>query len=115
MTHLLLDGYVIVPEWIQENKVHIADRIHELLQASQEMDSLTLYRRLCIDLAEHPSPGRMIVIYFVTKGVKKTFNVKNNRVVADRIPGPNHIQAIFSFSSRLGGDDIMALLGKSRP
>ena len=32
---------------------------------------MTLYRRLCIDLAEHPSPGRMISIYFISEGVKE--------------------------------------------
>ena len=67
MTRFLLDGYAIVSEWIQENKVHNEDRIQEVLQVSQEIDSLILYRRLCVDLAEHPSPG--IVIYFVSKEV----------------------------------------------
>ena len=71
MTRFLLDGYAIVSEWIQENKVHNEDRIQEVLQVSQEIDSLIMYRRLCIDLAEHPSPGRMISIYFISEGVKE--------------------------------------------
>ena len=71
MTNLLLDGYTIVSEWIQENRVQIEDRIQEVLQVSQAIDSLTLYRRLCIHLAEYPSPGRMMSIYFISKGVKE--------------------------------------------
>ena len=45
MTRFLLDDYAIVSEWIQENKVHNEDRIQEVLQVSQEIDSLILYRR----------------------------------------------------------------------
>lgn len=44
--------------------------------------------------SEHPSPGRMIVLYVVSEEKKKTFNKTNNRVVADRIPGKEHVQAI---------------------
>ena len=52
--------------------------IQEILRLTQDIHSLAAYQKLCLDLARRPNAGVLVVMHYMTEGVKKHLLKKEN-------------------------------------
>lgn len=64
------DGYLAVSAWNANLNEEKQEKILQITAVAQGVTSMKLFQKLMVYLAERPTPGRIVTIYWVAEGCK---------------------------------------------